>query len=269
MGDDAFGEMLGNLSGMMAPALLGMSIGSMVGALAQRAFGQYDLPLPRVKTDELLLVPSSVDGFAEEWSISKNDARMWVLIHELTSHAVLSTSAARSGVTELVKQHVAAFRPDPAALMDRLSSLDMNDASAMEEMQRVFSDPTLLMGAVRTREQENLAPLLEAHVSAVIAYIDHVVDAVSARILGGGGHIAEAVRRRRLDSGPDAVFVEHLLGLKLTRQQLARGREFIDGVCERTSDDSILHTLVSNDGHLPTPSEIDAPGLWLARIELN
>lgn len=267
--DDPFGSMLGNLSGMMAPALLGMSIGSMVGALAQRAFGQYDLPLPRVKTDELLLVPSSIENFADEWSISKNDARMWVLIHELTSHAILSTPAAQAGVTALVKQHVAAFRPDPTALMDRLSNLDMNDASALEEMQRVFSDPTVLMGAVRTREQENLAPLLEAHVSAVIAYIDHVVDAVSARILGGGGHIAEAVRRRRLDTGPDAVFVEHLLGLKLTRQQLSRGSQFIAGVRERTNDDSILQTLVARDGCLPTPNEIDAPGLWLARIELN
>lgn len=267
--DDPFESMIGNLSSMMAPALLGMSIGSMVGALAQRAFGQYDLPLPRVKTDELLLVPTSIERFATEWSITVDDARMWVLIHELTSHAVLSTSSAAAGVTSLVKQHVNAFRPDPHALMDKLSSIDVSDPRALEEMQRVFNDPTVLMGAVRTPEQEHLAPLLDAHVSVVIAYIDHVVDEVSSRILGGGGHIAEAVRRRRLDSGPDAVFVEHLLGLKLTRQQLARGAQFIAGIRERNDDPAVLRMLVSRVDGLPTPNEIDAPGLWLARIELN
>lgn len=265
---DPLESMLGNLSHMVAPALLGMSIGSMVGALAHRAFGQYDLPLPRAKTDELLLVPSNIESFADDWSIATNDARMWVLIHELTSHAVLSTRAADIGLTALVKQHVTAFRPDPTALMDRLSQFDMSDADAMQEIQKLFSDPTVLIGAVRTPEQESLTPLLEAHVSAIIAYVDHVVDTVSARILGQSSNIAEAVRRRRLDTGPDAVFVEHLLGLRLTRQQLSRGTQFVAGVLERSNDDSVLHTLVNRDDGLPTPNEIDAPGLWLARIEI-
>ena len=266
--EDPMSSMLSGLSAMMSPALLGMSIGSMIGAMAQRAFGQYDLPLPRPDTSQLMLLPSSVEKFAVDWSLNTDDVRMWVLIHELTSHAVLSTTAVDRGVTALVRQHVAAFRPDANAIFDKLSDLDISDPSAMQNLQSVFADPTVLMGAVRTPEQERIAPLLDAHASAVISYIDHVVDVVTERILGGSKQIAEAARRRRLETGPDAVFVEHLLGLKLSHQQLQSGRAFIDGVLQRGGEDGLL-MLTADAANLPTPNELEAPGLWIARLELQ
>ncbi len=265
---DPMSAMLSGLSAMMSPALLGMSIGSMIGAMAQRAFGQYDLPLPRPSTSQLMLVPSSIEAFATDWSLNIDDVRMWVLIHELTSHAVLSTNTVDQGVTVLVRQHVGAFRPDANAIFDKLSDLDISDPSAMQNLQNVFADPTALMGAVRTPEQERIAPLLHAHASAVVSYIDHVVDLVTERILGGGKQIAEAARRRRLETGPDAVFVEHLLGLKLSHQQLQSGRAFIEGVVQRGGEETLL-MLVADATNLPTPNELEAPGLWIARLELQ
>ena len=94
------------------------------------------------------------------------------------------------------------------------------------------------------------------------------VDVVTERILGGSKQIAEAARRRRLETGPDAVFVEHLLGLKLSHQQLQSGRAFIDGVLQRGGEDALL-MLTTDAGNLPTPNELDAPGLWIARLELQ
>src|SRR4051812_23917791 len=38
-------EMLGNLLGVMAPMILGMQLGLMVGHLARRSLGPYDLPV--------------------------------------------------------------------------------------------------------------------------------------------------------------------------------------------------------------------------------
>ena len=53
---DPMMAMMAGLSQMMAPAMMGMSIGSMVGRLGLRAFGQYDLPVPRT-SGSLLVVP--------------------------------------------------------------------------------------------------------------------------------------------------------------------------------------------------------------------
>ena len=76
------------------------------------------------------------------------------------------------------------------------------------------------------------------------------------------------MRRRRIETSPDDVFVERLLGLHLTRQQVERGRAFIAGVIERGGA-AAANQLLDVDGALPTPAELDAPGLWLARLEID
>ena len=57
-------QMMAGLGKMMAPAMLGMSVGSMVGNLARSAFGVYDLPIPRA-TPSLVFVPATIDAFAD------------------------------------------------------------------------------------------------------------------------------------------------------------------------------------------------------------
>jgi hypothetical protein len=44
--NDPMMAMMAGLSKMMAPAMLGMAVGSMIGHLATRAFGTHDLPIP-------------------------------------------------------------------------------------------------------------------------------------------------------------------------------------------------------------------------------
>ncbi|MEY4632912.1 MAG: hypothetical protein RLZ18_284 [Actinomycetota bacterium] len=263
---DPMAAMLNNLSTMMAPALMGMSIGSMVGALASHALGQYELPLSRPFASEILIVSSSVDAFASDWSIATDDLRMWVLIHELASHAVLASPAIEEGLSSMVRQHVSGFRPNPEALMESMGNIDPTDPNALAGIQNMFSDPMVLMGAVRSSEQEALAPFLDARIAAISGYIDFVVDSVSARLLGTSSPIAEAVRRRRVEYGADAQLIERLLGISLTRTQQQRGRQFINGVVEREGA-SALTQLLSDAKNLPTPNEVDAPGLWLARLE--
>lgn len=266
--EDSMATMMAGLAKMMAPAMMGMSVGSMVGTMSQHAFGQYDIPLPREPIHQLLLVPSNINSFATDWSIPIDDVRMWVLIQELTAHAVLGVNHVRETISTTVRQYVAGFRPNPTAMFERMTGIEVTSSDPMAMLQKFLSDPSLILGAVRSKEQEALSPTLDAMIAAIIGYIDHSVDAVASRVLGGGSQIAEAVRRRRVESTSNDVFLEQLLGLRLTRQQLERGRTFIDGVVERSGNDGISQ-LFSAPGNLPTPSELDAPGLWLARLEIQ
>ena len=264
---DPFAAMLGQISKMLAPAMMGMSIGSMAGALARHALGQYDLPLARPNAREILVVDSTVETFADDWSIPRADLRMWVLVHELASHAVLSSPAAGAMMSS-ISDHVAAFRPDPSALMERMESISPDDPNdVMSSIQSMFSDPMVLLGAVRSSEQDSIAPLLDARVAAIQGYIDWVVDTAGAQVLGATGTIAEAVRRRRLEFGSDARLIEGLLGLTLNRTQMQRGRSFVEGVIERDGATQ-LGRMLTDPALLPTPNEVDAPGLWLARLEV-
>lgn len=266
--DDPMANMMASLNKMMAPAMMGMSVGTMVGQLALRTFGQYDLPLPREPRDQILIVVSNIDEFASDWSLATNDMRMWVLIHELTSHAVLTSPHIREALSTALSSYIAAFSPNPHALMDRLTNMDLGTGDPMAMMQKFLTDPTIILGAIRSTAQETQAPALDAKIAAIIGYIDHAVDAVSASLLGGSSQISEAVRRRRVEASPSDTFVEQLLGLRLTRNQVQRGHAFATGVVERAGQ-SGLSALFSSPGNLPTPNELDAPGLWLARLDIE
>lgn len=267
---DPMMAMMAGLSQMMAPSMMGMAIGSMVGRLAARAFGQYDLPIPR-ETRTLLILPATIDAFAADWSLPVDEMRLWVLAQEFIGHAVYSHATVRETISNLVRRHVGAFRPDPSSVAEKLSSLDMDDTSdpmqAMQSMQRALSDPEVLLGAVRSPEQIALAPVLDAATAAVVGYVDYMVDGVAARLIGGDAlRIAEAVRRRRVEAGAEDVFIERLLGMHITAAQVQRGKSFVGGVVDRAGAGALGSLFTRADG-LPTPAELDAPGLWLARLE--
>ncbi len=263
---DPMMAMMAGLSKMMAPAMLGMAVGSMVGQLATRAFGTHDLPIPR-QPATVTLVASNIDGFASDWEIPIDEMRLWVLAHELAGHALFAADHVRDTLSELVRQHVGGFRPDPSAVADRLGSLDSEAADPIAALQQLLGDPEVLLGAVTSPEQLALRPRLDALVAVVVGYTDWIVDAVAVRVVGGNAlRIAEAVRRQRVESSASDTFVEQLLGIRLGEDQVARGKAFVQGVVDRQGDRGLTPLLERPDA-IPTPSEVDAPGLWLARLE--
>ena len=262
---DPMGQMFAGLSKMMGPAMLGMAVGSMVGDLARRAFGTRDLPIPR-GNDRVELVPGTIDAFAADWSIGTEQMRLWVLTQELAGQVVATRPNVRDRLLSLVKQHVGGFRPDPDAITERLGSLDMTSGDPMAALQEALGDPEVLLGAVRSPDQLELEPWLDAAVAAVVGLTDWFVDAVAVRVVGGEAlAISEAVRRRRSETDPADVFIQRLLGIRVDAAQVSAGKDFVQGIVDRAGEDAI-GLLLSHAEPLPTPNEIGAPGLWLARV---
>ena len=167
-----------------------------------------------------------------------------------------------------MRQHVGGFRPDPNAVAERLGSLDADAGDPMAALQQALGDPEVLLGAVTSPEQLALRPRLDALVAVVVGYTDWIVDAVAVRVVGGNAlRIAEAVRRRRVETTASDSFVEQLLGIRLGDDQVARGKAFVQGVVDRAGDDGPATRCSRGADAIPTPNEVDAPGLWLARLE--
>jgi putative hydrolase len=257
---------LSGLLAAMAPMMVGVTTGTMVGRLALRSLGTYDLPIPR-DDDELLVIVPNVEAFAADWSLPAEDLRLWICLHEVAHHAVLGVPHLRTALTNLLSRHAGAFRNDGSALQDQLGDIDLTSGpEALARLQEAL-DPEMVLGAVRSPEQEALLPHLEALVAVVIGYVDHVMDDIGGTLIGSYRQVTEAVRRRRVGTGDADRFVERILGLNLTLEQVDRGSAFVAGVVERSGTDG-LGRLWTGTQNLPTPSEVDAPGLWLARIDL-
>ncbi|MGH9243914.1 MAG: zinc-dependent metalloprotease [Acidimicrobiales bacterium] len=266
---DPMAAFLGQITKLLGPVMVGMTSGSMIGHLARRSFGQYDLPIPRPPDDELLLVTPNINRFVDEWSLPLDDVLLWVCLHEITHHAVLGVPHVRSRLQELLGRYAGAFRPDPRALEDRLGELDVDpmSPSGFEQIQQAFGDPEVLLGALQSTEQEGIRPSLDGLVAVIVGYVDHVMDQVGEKLIGSYPMLTEALRRRRVEADPSDRFVERLFGLELTQAAYLRGSRFVDGVAERAGSEGVAR-LWRSERELPTPAEVDAPGLWLARIDL-
>ncbi len=255
---------------MMGPMLLGMMAGSTAGHLAARALSHYELPLPRRADQPLSMVLSNVDEFAEEWSLPVDSIRLWVCLSDVAHHQVLTLPHVRDHLTALLREYAEGFVHDPEVLDERLRELGLDDVLTSGEpdlaaVQQLAGDPDLLLGAMQSPEQRQVMARIQTVVAAVEGYVDVVLDTVGAKILPDYQRVTEALRRRRVEFGPEARFVERIFGLELSQSTFDRGAAFVEGLVDRAGT-PVFDLLWADESSLPTEAELDAPGLWLARL---
>ena len=177
--EDQLAAMLGPMIQAMQPMMVAMTAGSMVGHLAQRSLGQYDLPVPRPPSDELLILVRNLDEFGAEWSLPPDDLRLWICLHEIAHHTVLGVPHVRARLESLLGQYTTKFRNDPGALEQHLGDLDLaGGPESLARIQQALSEPGALLGAIQSDEQRALLPHLETIVALVVGVVDHVMDTV-------------------------------------------------------------------------------------------
>jgi putative hydrolase len=210
------------------------------------------------------MVPSTIAAFVSDWSLPPDDVRLWVCLSELTHHAVLGRLHVRARIEELLFEYVRGFRIDPNALATQLEGFDPSDLSALPA---VMSNPEALLGAIQTPGQQDTLQQLGALLAALEGYVDHVLDTIGARLITSYPSLTEALRRRRVEATEADKMIEQLLGIRISQATFERGGNFVQGILERAGEAG-LSRLWHSERELPTPAEIDAPGLWLERIDL-
>jgi putative hydrolase len=250
----------------IAPAMISLQVGSAIGHLARTTLGQYELPLPRRDGDEIAVGPENAVRFAAEWSLDPDDALLWVAARDLTMHTVLSRAHVRERFSHLLVEHAENLRPDLRALLDRLGELSPAAIDDPNELNDLFGETALGADADAPAARRVRAEL--ATLSAVlVGYAQWATDAVVARVIGARRPVAEAMRRRLVEMTEAERAAEHLFGLELSAETVDRGEAFVAGVLERGGEVELAKLWVDADS-LPTPAELDAPGLWIARVNL-
>jgi len=263
-GEAGQNDPFGGLLGMMTPVLLGLQAGSMVGYLARHALGRYDLPLPTSDEPSVCFVVENIDAFEEAWSLPRDDLRFYVAIHEVVHAAERSVPWVRERIVRLASEYVSAYEIDPDALESRFGTINPQDPSSLGSL---AEHPEELLGAMQTPAQQHVLAQLQTLTSVLEGYADTVLERIGGRLIPSFDRIHEAMVRHRLERGEAERFVEGLLGLKLEQEHYERGAAFCAGVVERAGIEG-LSRLWESDAMLPTVPELEAPGLWLARIEL-
>jgi len=269
-GSDLPPEMAGDIGAFLMQSLLPLLLGvwsrSMIGQLAHHALGQYDLPLPLHGPPTQRFLVRNVEAFGEEWALPADDLRYALALREVVHGAQRSIPWVRDEIERLASDYVAAYEVQPDALQEQLGEINPMDPSSMSNLSQL-SDPNLLLGAMQSPRQAPLLEALQRFVSVIEGYTDVVVELLGERMMTSHARIDEALRRHRLDRGESAAFVDRLLGLELDRGHYEEGVAFSRGVVERGGFEQ-LNRLWSGIEMIPTRNELEAPGLWIARIDL-
>jgi putative hydrolase len=258
---------LSGLVTVMMPMMLGLWAGSMMGLLASHALGQYDLPLPLEGEPQLVFVTSNVDEFARAWSLPLDDLRYSIALREAVHAAQRSVPWVREHLVQLASTYVSAYEVNEDAFEGMLGDFDISNLGAMTEVPEALSDPATLLGGMKSDRQAPMLEALQRFVAVLEGYTDTIVAQLGQPMIPSFGMIDEALRRHRVERGQAAAFVDRLLGLELDREDYDRGVAFCAGVVERAGIDG-LNRLWEGPEMVPTEAELNAPGLWLARIEL-
>ena len=254
---------MAQLSGFLrqlSPLLLGTQVGQVLGMLAQRVLGQYDIALPRAGPGQLLFVVPNLVAFERDWSLDPREFRTLVALHEVTHRFEFAQGWARGRFQELLDDYLSTLKLDVEAMQGRLATLDPADPQALQQLAE--SEEGLFWADLDDEQRLKLGRI-QAFMAAAEGYGDHVMQALGAELLGTYPRIEEAMKRYREGEHGDPVF-ERLLGVDMKREQYRRGRAFCEVVVEQTDEVTLARMWDSADA-MPSLPELDEPRLWLAR----
>ena len=261
--DSAFGaqaQMFQQLMGTLGPLMMGAQIGTVLGSLAQRVLGQYDLALPR-PPGPLLFVWPNITALEHDWSLPSTEFRAYVALHEVAHRFEFAQPWVRPHVLSLLKDLVEHAEVDVAGLQRALEDLDPSNP---EGMQSALQGTGNLFGETSDPEQRLRIARLQAFVAASEGYADHVMKAIGRKMLPSFERIEEALKRHREGRGAEGA-MERLLGLEVTLEQYRLGEEFCR-IASESTDEATLARMWGSADSLPSMPELEEPTLWLSRI---
>jgi coenzyme F420 biosynthesis associated uncharacterized protein len=265
-------ERAGKGMGPLRPAMqiaiglvLTTEVGVVLGYLAQRVLGQYELvlldPAENDQDPRLLFVLPNLGQAVQSFEAEEREFMTWVALHEVT-HAVQFAGVPwlHGHVAGLVKELLkdAEVRLDGSSRKLRIPSRD--------EVKRVLDALRRgdLISIVTSKSERDTLDRVQAVMAVIEGHAEHVMDVVAPDLLPSLPKLRAALDRRRRSQSAISRLIARLLGLDLKLRQYEQGKQFCDAVVREQGPDA-LHRVFSSPDSLPTLEELDDPRGWLAR----
>jgi coenzyme F420 biosynthesis associated uncharacterized protein len=248
----------------LAGAATGIEVGLVSGYLAQRVMGQYDVALVGPsRPPRLLFVAPNIAEIARRLGADRDLFLRWIALHEST-HVVQFAAVPwlRDYVGGLVKELLdgAVLSLEPQTLLARLRGFDPR---RIVENIRSGELVRLLAG----EERRETLDRLQAVMSVIEGYSDHVMDAVGEQLDSRYGELRAKLEHQRSRRGALEALVMRLLGLDMKLRQYELGKTFADSAAGHGGIEG-LNAVWSGPEALPTLAELEDPDAWARRMGL-
>ncbi len=253
-------------------SLISYEVGILLGYMARRVLGQYDLALlgrePVTSTGKLYYVEPNIRGIEKKLGLPKADFRMWLALHE-TTHAFEFEAHpwVRLHFNGLLDRYMNFLKQDTEFLKQGLDGLKVFVKRVRD---RDSVDPEEGSGSwlesLMDDEQRSLFTEMQALMSVIEGYSNHVMNAVGKDLLSNYDLISRRFEERQKQRSQADQLFARLTGLDVKMEQYRQGQEFVDAVVAAKGH-AFAHQVWDKPENLPTMKEIRQPSLWIERIE--
>jgi coenzyme F420 biosynthesis associated uncharacterized protein len=244
----------------LAARLMKAEVMAVLGVLARRVLGQYELVLPTGEDgDVVAYVGPNIMQMERTHQFRPAEFRFWVALHELTHRAQFQgvpwlRDYFLSLVTELVEQSTT----EPG----RVSRV-IGELMTRKDQGSTLLDERGLLGLFATSEQRAVIDKVQALMSLLEGHGHVVMDRVGHEHLRSQERMSRVLKNRRQDKRTAAFF--RITGLEMKLNQYRMGEQFIKAV-EREAGWDTVALAFRGVGSLPTLAEIEQPRQWLTRV---
>src|SRR5579884_148975 len=126
-------------------------------------------------------------------------------------------------------------------------------------------EPGQWIQAVMTPQQRELFNTMQATMSVIEGYSNHVMNAVGRQLIPTYELISRRFERRQRQRTPAERLFARLTGLDIKMEQYRQGEAFINEVARQRGHD-FAKLVWSGPEYLPTLEELRNPDQWIARV---
>jgi coenzyme F420 biosynthesis associated uncharacterized protein len=263
----------GNLGPLKPAVEIGMGlvlsaeVGIVLGYLAQRVLGQYELVLLDEAVEDrpprLLFVLPNLGHAVRLFGANEREFITWVTLHEVT-HAVQF-----AGVPWLHGHLAGLVRELLSSAEVRLETPRRFRLPGIEELRHAAGALRRgdLVSIVASSAERETLDRVQAVMAVIEGHAEHVMDAVAPDLVPSLPKLRQSLdRRRRSQSGLSRI-VARLLGLDLKLRQYEQGKRFCDAVVAKAGVAGLQHVF-SGPEALPSLAELADPDAWLERTAI-
>jgi coenzyme F420 biosynthesis associated uncharacterized protein len=244
-------------------AVAGAEMGVLMGFLAQRVLGQYDLLIPDEgggDADAVYYVGPNILALEKRYGFRPGDFRLWIALHEVTHRAQFRAVPWMKGYfLSLVDGAMGLIEPDPKRLVRALER-----AAECARKGRNPLDDGGIVALFASDEQRLVLDKVQALMSLLEGHGNVVMDRLGKLHVTGQERMSATLKARRQSGGVGAAF-RKLAGFEMKMRQYEIGEEFITHL-EETVGIHALDAAWRGADCLPTMAELEAPERWLERV---
>ena len=239
-------------------------MGVLMGYLARRVLGQYDITLLTqgpMEPGKLYFVEPNVDALHTHLGLPRREFRVWLALHEAThAHEFEGYPWIRPYMDQLIRDYL-------RSMSDNIATGNLSMVTSFGDIvEKLFKGDSILE-ATMTPEQHDLFLRLQALMTVLEGYATHIMSAVGQHLIPHYEQIEERVEARKNQRGTLELLFLRLTGLQLKMDQYRLGTAFVAAV-ERERGRDFLHRIWEGPEQLPTMDEITVPERWIKRVEL-